>query len=90
MFIFIQSVSIEAITFLYLVSNLIPFIINLINGLLKLYKIKSTKINRGIIRDNLHKLITYGVPVSINSSIYYFWDQIQLQVIGKKLKTQMK
>ncbi|MFX1356565.1 MAG: lipopolysaccharide biosynthesis protein [Promethearchaeota archaeon] len=89
-FLFLRNIGIEPIAILYTISIIIPFLINLLLMIIKLIKLKkkSNDLNSSF-RADLKKIISYGTPVTLTVSMYYLWEQIQIQAIGTFQPTEV-
>ncbi|MFX1446469.1 MAG: lipopolysaccharide biosynthesis protein [Promethearchaeota archaeon] len=79
---FIKNVQIELIALIYLISEVVPFILNCILILIKVLKIEDTE-EKGLTYKKIYQMtIKYGLPISYNYLEYTLWNEIQIQGIG--------
>ena len=76
-----NPVSIGAITFVYLMSELIPFFLNSINVYIRYVKIPAKPKKISFI-NTFKQLFNYGIFVSIGTWIDNTWNNIEYQAIG--------
>jgi O-antigen/teichoic acid export membrane protein len=94
-FLLFGTVEIEVVALIFLASNLIPFFVNSIIVIIRILKISPVRNegdNKRIGANNLfmdfRRILKYGTPVSLTSSVSYLWDQVQIIGIGTFQPTQ--
>ena len=79
----VNPISLELITLIYLMSELIPFLVNSINILLIYLRIPSSKDQVKIsFKETFKQIFNYGSYVSMGTCIYNTWNNVEFQAIG--------
>lgn len=76
------SITVETIALIYMISYLIPFTLNLLFILKKVYKIKSIKSEKESLKEDFNKVIRYGSFIGFSNIIERLWKEAQFQGIG--------
>lgn len=78
----LKEIHIELIAIITLFSNLIPFGLNCIIFSNLYLKIKTTQEKKNLMKEDLHKITSYGTPLSIGILLNDIWKQMEIQIIG--------
>jgi len=76
------KLNIETIAFIYTISAIIPFLLNLFILSLKFKIFKIQKKNFFKLKNLMKETFKYGIYISFGYFIYGFWREIQIQAIG--------
>lgn len=81
-FIFIQSIKVEDIAIITLISSVIPFVINFIIILNKYLKIKIENENGLKFKNFVKQTLNYGTYIEIGNVALTLWNQTTIQSLG--------
>ncbi|MFW9942040.1 MAG: oligosaccharide flippase family protein [Candidatus Thorarchaeota archaeon] len=76
------DITVETIALIYMFSYLIPFTLNLLFIINIVYKIKSIKIEKESLKEDLGKVMRYGSFMGFSNIIGRLWKEAQFQGIG--------
>lgn len=76
------KINVYLVTLIYLLTNLFPFILNVIVNVKKITKIKETEKQSKLLKKNVQKLYKYGSKARLGYFITDMWGQIQIQSIS--------
>ena len=79
----VNPITLESITLIYLMSELIPFVVNSINILITYLRIPTSKDQNKIsFKETFKHVFSYGSYVSMGTWFYNTWNNIEFQAIG--------
>ena len=81
-FIFFDGISLETLALIFVISALVPFLLNIVINARNIHVIKVSGKSSTPLRDDLQEMVKYGVLVKTATSFSDIWGEIQVQSIG--------
>ena len=81
-FIFFDGIGLETLALIFVISALVPFLLNIVINARNIHVIKVSGKSSTPLRDDLQEMVKYGVLVKTATSFSDIWGEIQVQSIG--------
>ena len=81
-FLYVKIINLETLCVIYVISALIPFILNTLINSIHIHNIKTTGKSSSSLKEDLREIFRYGVLVRTATFFSDIWGEIQVQSIG--------